>query len=563
MIPKLKIHYMQLRQFRSRALHFTRRTYSKKITHAGTYDMNRILLFLLFSLLIFNESASAAPDDTKRPVTGFTILHTNDIHGHVTAWRGWEGDLAGKTVGGMDRLGSAIKQVRAKVGADNVLLLDAGDTLGDTMIADETKGKAIVDVMNALGYTAMVVGNHEPDFTAETLKQRISEAKFPVLAANITEKGTGKLFTKPYIIQNVNGIRMGILGLAYPNTALTTAKKNVSGLEYREAPPVAREYIPKMRKDGAQIVVVLSHYGLSADKKLAKQVPGIDIIVGGHSHNRMTNALKEGNTLIVQAGAHGSDLGRLDVQVEKGKIVTHEHSLITLDNAIIPTDSEIAAVVDKALAPHKAKLDERLGDALTPITRAQTIAGEEPRKRDQESPADSLFADIIRDKTQADVVILPGVGYGTSIPTGTINAADLRNLIPHESKVVTMTLKGAQLRDILEQSLENTYTDDPKKKVGGLVQFSEMTVKYKAAGKFPHRLLDVHIANAPLDLRRDYKVATNSLLAGGGHNYKTFLDGKNVQEGEGQYDMIKQAIQKRGKVSTPPLGRIEKIGGNS
>lgn len=526
--------------------------------------MNRFLFCAFFSVLLASQSVSAAPADAPKPAgTGFTILHTNDIHGHLTAWRGWEGDLAGKTVGGMDRLGSAIKQVRAKVGADNVLLLDAGDTLGDTMIADETKGKAIIDVMNALGYTAMVVGNHEPDFTAETLKQRIAEAKFPVLAANITEKGTGKLFGKPYIIQQVNGVKVGILGIAYPNTALTTAKKNVSGLDYRDAPPVAREYIPKMRKAGAQFIVVLSHYGLSADKKLAKQVPGIDIIVGGHSHNRMTNALKEGNTLIVQAGAHGSDLGRLDVQLENGKITMHEHSLITLDNALIPTDSEIAAVVDKALSPHKNKLDERLGDALTPITRAQTIAGQEPRKRDQESPADSLFADIIREKTQADVVMLPGVGYGTSISTGTINAADLRNLIPHESKVVTMTLTGAQIREILEQSLENTYTDDPKKKVGGLVQVSGMTFKYKADANYPRRLLEVRVGNTPLEAQRNYKVATNSLLAGGGHNYKTFLHVKNKQDGEGQYEMIKQAIQKRGKIGTPPPGRIEKVGGSS
>lgn len=514
------------------------------------------LCLLTWSLLPLTPTS--AEENRPHPGSGFTILHTNDIHGHLTPWRGWEGELAGKTVGGMDRLGAAIKDVRKKVGAENVILLDAGDTLGDTMIADETKGKAIIDAMNALGYTAMVIGNHEPDFTAETLRQRISEAKFPVLAANIREQRTGRLFTQAYLIKEVNGTKVGILGLAYPNTPLTTAKKNIAGLEFQEAPVVARNYIPMLRKQGAQIIVVLSHYGLSADKKLAQTVPGIDVIVGGHSHNRMSRAMREGETLIVQAGAHGSDLGRLDLQVQKGKIVGHERTLITLDNALIPGDVEIADVIQQALTPHRAKLNERLGEALTPISRAQTLAGDEPRKRDHESPADSLFADIIREETKSDIVILPGIGYGTAIPPGAISAEDLRNLIPHESKIVSMVLKGSQVREILEQSLENTYTDEPKKKVGGLAQVSGITFKYRAEGSYPHRIEAIRVNDAPIAPQRDYKVTTNSLLADGGHNYKTFLQGKNREEGEAQYKMVKAAFEKHAKISAPKPGRIEK-----
>lgn len=515
--------------------------------------------------LSFTSMFLLPPDIARAQETGFgaggkfTILHTNDLHGHLTPWRGWEGELAGKTLGGMDRLSSAVKQVRTEIGAESVMLLDAGDTLGDTMIADETKGKAIVDVMNALNYTAMVIGNHEPDFTAATLKQRIAEAKFPVLAANITEKNTGRLYARPFIIKEINGVKVGILGLAYPNTPLTTAKKNVSGLTFRDALGVAREYIPQLKKKGAEIIVVLSHYGLSADKKLAKQVSGIDIIIGGHSHNRMNQALRESNTIIVQAGAHGSDLGRLDVEVKKGKIVSSKHSLIRLDNATIASDPEVAGIIEAALTPHKTKLDEGVGEAAGAITRAQTIAGEEPGKRDQESPADSLFADIIRKKTNADVAILPGVGYGTSIPAGKINAADLRNLIPHSSNMVTMTLKGSQIREILEQSLENTYTDNPKKKVGGIAQVSGIIFKYKAEASYPHRLVEVRVNNVPLNAQRDYKVATNSMLAEGGHNYKTFLRGRNKQQGEPQYELVKGEIKKLGSISTPEPGRIEKV----
>ncbi len=483
-----------------------------------------------------------------------TILHTNDIHGHLNAWQGWEGELAGKTVGGMDRLATAIKQARADAGASNVLLLDAGDTLGDSMIADETKGRAIIDAMNLMAYDAMVIGNHEPDFTAETLKARIAEAKFPVIAANITEGG--KLFAQPFVIKQVAGIKVGILGLAYPNTPLTTAKKNVVGLNYRPAPEVAREYIPKLRAQGAQLIIVLSHYGLSADKKLAKEVPGIDIIVGGHSHNRMAEAAREGNTLIVQAGAHGSDLGRLDVQLAQGKISASTHKLITLDNASLPADAAVTAVMEKDMAPYREQMQAPVARAKATIARAQTIAGQEPAKRDQESPADSLFADLIKSRTGADIVILPGVGYGTAITPGAFDAAALRNLIPHESKVVTMKLSGLQIKQILEQSLENTYTDDPHKKVGGLVQISGMTFRYHKNGRYPQRMVAISVDGAPLAPEKIYTVTTNSLLAEGGHNYKTFLEGKDKKEGPAQFDLVKQAMKEQGELATPTPGRI-------
>lgn len=515
------------------------------------------LAFIAFTFLF--PITSLAEEPKTVPWRGFTILHTNDLHGHLTAWRGWEGNLAGKMVGGMDRMAAAVNKVRQEMGAENVVLLDAGDTLGDTMIASKTQGKAVIEVMNALDYTAMVIGNHEPDFSAPTLKERIAEARFPILAANITQKDSGQLFTKPYLIKEVRGTKLGILGLAYPSTPATTAKKNVSGLEFAEASAVAREFIPKLKSEGAQLIVVLSHLGLQADKKLAKEVTGIDVIVGGHSHNRMQTALQQGNTLIVQAGAHGSDLGRLNLEVRNGKVVAHEHSLITLDNAIVPSDPKIAALINNIYNPYLINLEEKIGRATAPIRRAQTIGGQEAGKRDQESPADSLFADLIRDKTKADVVILPGLGYGTAIPQGMISAAHLRNLIPHDSEIVTLQLTGLQIRDILEQSLENTYAEDPAKNVGGVVQVSGLRFKYKAERKHPQRIVDVRINNAKLDPQRTYKVATNSLLAEGGHNYTTFLQGKNKQHGATEYEMVRQGMQRSGKVHTPKPDRIEKV----
>jgi 5'-nucleotidase / UDP-sugar diphosphatase len=480
-----------------------------------------------------------------------TILHTNDIHGHVTSWRGWEGELAGRNLGGFDRLATAV--ARARNDAKNVLLLDAGDTIGDTFVAASSRGKALIDLMNEVGYDAMTLGNHEPDFGMEVLHQRIEEARFDVVAANVVNTGSKQLFTKPYILRSVGGVKVGILGIAYPNTPLTTARKNVAGYEFRPARETAAEYIPKLRAEGAAIVVVLSHLGLSADKKLAEAVSGIDVIVGGHSHNRMKEPLRVEQAIIVHSGAHLSDLGRVDLEIEGGKVIAARSQLITLDNALVPSND---AVGRKVAQYTDAASDVELAIAEAPIVRAQTVAGSEPTKRDQESPADSLFADILREHARADIAFLPGVGYGVAIPAGPIRRSALRNLVPDDSKLVTMTLTGADVRQILEQSLENVLTDEPAKKVGGMIQVSGLTFTYTPDERFGSRVHAVVVGAKRLNLQQRYRIATNSMLADEGHNYRAFTSGADRLELEPQYDLVEREFQRRERVGPPESGRI-------
>lgn len=498
---------------------------------------------------------SAQHDQGK--VTTITIFHTNDIHGHLDPWKGWEGELRDKTLGGLDRIAARVREQRATMPDKSSLLLDAGDTIGDSMIADETEGRAIIETMNAMGYDAMVIGNHEPDYTAEKLRARIAEARFPILAANIHHRWSGKQFTKPYIITTVNGIKVGILGIAYPNTPLTTAKKNVKKLRFSQAVPTAQTYVPQMRDEGAQIIIALTHLGLNADKHLAEKVDGIDVIVGGHSHNRMKDALKVRETLIVQAGAHGSDLGRLDLNIANGKVTSYRRTLIAITEP--DSDSAVAGAIAQQKAPFEQKMKAVIGNANDLIPRAQTIAGQEPAKRDAESPADNLFADAVRESTQTQVAFLPGVGYGVALQPGNITAADLRNLIPHDSAVWTMKLTGEQIREVLEQSIENVTTQDTTKKVGGMIQVSGLQFSYKPNAPQGQRVQTVTVGGQPLASGRYYSVATNALLAQGGHRYVTFKQGRDRKEGGKQYDLVKAWIGSRGNVTAPSTGRITKI----
>lgn len=501
-------------------------------------------------------AAAGAADKTAT----ITILHTNDMHGHLTSWQGWQDDLAGKNVGGFDRIATEVTKARQEVGTDKILLLDAGDTLGDTLVAAKTEGRALIEAMNALRYDAMVVGNHEVDFTAETLRSRMAEAKFPVLAANMLDKFSAELFAKPYVIKDVNGIKVGILGLAYPNTMYTTAKKNVKNVRFADAQRSASRYVPLLRREGAQLVIALTHLGLSADKQLAENVEGIDVIVGGHSHNRMREAMKVGSTLIVQAGAHGSDLGRLDLQVESNgkrtKIVSHTRKLIALTN---PPDAEFSNRIAAQIAPYKAEMNERVGRAQTALIRAQTLGGDTPKARDEESPADDLFADAVRETANVDAAFLPGVGYGVAIQPGDISAGQLKNLIPHDSDIVTMSLSGAQIKSILEQSIENFTSEDAAQKVGGMIQVSGVKFSYDPQRPQGSRVQSVTLAGKPLENARSYRIATNSLLAEGGHKYAAFKRGRDRQKLGKQYETIADWIRQRGSVAAPPTDRITKL----
>ncbi|MHB9080705.1 MAG: bifunctional metallophosphatase/5'-nucleotidase [Pirellulaceae bacterium] len=484
-----------------------------------------------------------------------TILHTNDLHGHLTAWQGWEGDLKGKMIGGLAQLAAAIDLARKDANGD-ILLLDAGDLIGDTMIADLTQGQALISVFNHLKYDAMTFGNHEPDFGIAMLRERIKEAKFPFIAANLAIRSDRVSFVAPYIIKKIAGVSIGIVGLTYPKTPWTTAPKNVEELTFLDPVPAIELQLPKMQHEGAELIVVLSHLGLSGDKQLAAAVTGIDVIVGGHSHNRMEHAELVGNTLIVQAGAHGSDLGRLVLTVQDGKITSHKHTLTVLDHEVVPPDKSTETLIAKLLRPHEAALREQVGAAADWLVRAQTIAGQEARKRDAESPVDSLFADIVRETFRADIAFLPGVGYGLAIPPGPIMAAQLRQLVPHDGTLFTMRLTGTQVLDVLEQAITNVFTEDPKLKVGGMIQVSGVRFRYDPLRENGRRVANIEPSEGKWELDQLYLVVTNSMLAKGGHNQHTFSQGKELKEHGSQYEAIKLWITRNSPIRTPECGRI-------
>jgi len=312
---------------------------------------------LLLGLLVAMGTAitlcpsSGQPQDQPqtRPADAvqLTILHVNDTHGQL--------ETKGNS-GGIARLATKLDDIRTACSDQPVLLLHAGDILsrGDALTR-RTRGAANFALMNHLQFDALTPGNGEYYDGVANLQARIAQAKFPTLSANVKLKSTGRCLSKPYVIIDAGGVKVAILGLCFVRTDLPSA----APLEVADPILVARAFVEELRKKRADVVVLLTHLGFLDDIRLAAQVPGIDLIVGGHSHNVLPNGhLVRGpdgaDVLIVQAGDYYRYLGRVDLKLRKTggsyEIFSAKARLIPLDEQV-RLDPTVTAMIARLASP--------------------------------------------------------------------------------------------------------------------------------------------------------------------------------------------------------------------
>lgn len=417
---------------------------------------SRVLAWSVPALLsaLLGLAASAA---------SLTILHTNDTHGHLMPFSypsiaSPGSDLAAmsdrRDIGGIARRATLAAQIRQEVASKGgtVWLVDAGDFCDGTPFSAEYHGDADIAAMGAAGYDLATIGNHEFNNALAQTKKLIADAKYTILCANAVETATGQRLAKPYEIRTVDGVRIGVFGMVTHEAATYPAAKE--GVKIGGEIETAREVLTELRPK-CDIVLLISHCGQDVDEQLAREVPGIDIIVGGHSHSRLPTGefiwrsedLKTDDvngTVIVQAHQWGGELGRLDLLFEKDpggawKVDRYRARLIPVTSAIA-ADPKVAALLDGYWNPISARYGEVLGSAEGDFAGVGVDRAEY-----------NFVADAIRETTGTEFEMENLGGVRSPLIQGPITRADMVTLDPFKNTIVTYKLKGTELKQILEK----------------------------------------------------------------------------------------------------------------
>ena len=299
-----------------------------------------------------------------------TFLQINDLHGYVEPHpelvrEGGESRFT--TLGGLARVATLFQQVREET-SGAVVALDNGDTFHGTHVAVASRGRALVPMMNALGLDAMTV-HWEFAYGPDGVRELAGALHYPVLAINCHSKEDDALVFDPFLMIERAGLNVAVIGLACPIVDKTMPPAFSKGVRFTIGNHELPHWIRVVREERqADLVVVLSHLGFPQDVKLAREVQGIDVLVSGHTHNRMQKPIVENGAIIFQSGCHGSFVGRLDVEVEGGRVVSHRHRLIPVD-AELEEEPQMRSLVDAALAPDREALGEVVGSVAQPLHR--------------------------------------------------------------------------------------------------------------------------------------------------------------------------------------------------
>lgn len=425
-----------------------------------------------------------------------TLIQVNDVHSYLELHTElfWTAKGAQyRPAGGYARIATLIKQIRAER-PGRVLLFDGGDTLHGTHVAVQTRGEALLPILNALGFDAMT-GHWDFAYGPQHLKALSAQLNYPMLAANCFDEKTDRPYFPPFKVCEVAGLRVGVIGLAAYILDKTMPPSFSQGIYLTLGTEVLPGLIAQLRQDEqADLIVVVSHLGFPQDLQLAHDVEGIDVILSAHTHNRVTTPARVNQTLIIQSGSHGSFVGRLDLTIEDSAVSAYHHELITVDETIIP-DKEVQALVEAALAPTRAELAHIVGETNLALHRNTAL----------EATMDNFLLRSLIECTDAQLAFSNAWRYGAPIAPGPVTLGDLYNIIPMNPPVSTIDLTGAEVHAMLEEALEHTFSRSPYQQMGGYLKRSlGLSMYVKLENPAGQRIQRLFIGDKTLDPKQVY-----------------------------------------------------------
>jgi 2',3'-cyclic-nucleotide 2'-phosphodiesterase/3'-nucleotidase len=434
------------------------------------------------------------------------VLETTDFHGNLLPVV--RDRRTQRPVGGAEAVATWIRKLRAE-NPEGTVLLDGGDIFQGTMISNLQYGRPVVEHMNALDYTAAAIGNHEFDWTADTLVNRILEMRFTALGANIIEKRSGRRprWAKSDTTVLRRGVRVGIVGLAYPGTPRVTMPAYVAHLKFEDDSTTAARVAARVRRAGAGLVLGVGHIPAETDSTRSARgdlarlaaAPGVDAWFGGHSHNVVDDRI--GGKPVMIAGATGQWLAVCDFVMDPvaGRIVETRQRMLQVWGDEPAPDTLWAAKV------------RRWNSAVAPIAAQVLGRSEEPLdRRRPEATIGNLICDAMRWASGADIALQNPGGMRADLDAGEVTRGEVYAIMPFDNTIVMLEMTGAEVQLALEQALRSER----------ITQVSGLRYRFDSGRPAMSRVTEVTLADGtPLDPARTYRVAANNFMASGGDQY--------------------------------------------
>ena len=449
-------------------------------------------------------------------------------------------DMYGR-VGGLDRVATVINAIRAD--RPDALLLDGGDTWHGSYTCYHTEGQDMVNVMNALKPDAMTF-HWEFTLGTDRVTELVESLPFAALGQNIFDLEWDEplldLFP-PYTFFERGGAKIAVIGQAFPYMPIANPRWMFPEFSFGIRDENMAAMVQEVRDQGADCVVVLSHNGFDVDKKMAGIVPGIDVILSGHTHDALPEPVQVGQTIIVPSGSNGKFVSRIDLDVRDGQMMGYKHKLIPIFSDVIAPDPEVAAVIDAERAPYEDALREVIGVSDTTLYRRGNFNG----------TWDDLICDALLSERDAEIALSPGVRWGPSIiPGQEITREDIWNVTSMTyGEAYRTEMTGEFLKVVLEDVADNIFNPDPFFQQGGdMVRTGGLGYRIQVNKPQGERISNMTLLSTgePIDPARNYVVA----------GWASVNEGT---EGPQIWDVVESHIQKLGTVTLEPNNSVEVV----
>lgn len=479
--------------------------------------------YIIFALIVVLSSCTS-------PTGEITILHWNDFHSQNLPWTPTSYNEDGHTVGGYALFDAYLDSLEGVY--PTALRVHAGDDFQGSPVCAVTKGVSQIEILNLVEPDFFTIGNHEFDYSwrhVDSLRQNLAD--FEMYAANLVDTRNNESALPQYKIFRIKRYPVVLIGLTHPQMDFLTMPENLEGVRVDDPVTSTRSLIKQLKKRGMHTFVVVSHIGIDGDRELAKAVPEIDLIVGGHSHKYMDEAENVNGVWIVQANARGRYIGVTRFYAEKGEIISLDLDYVETVSGKLKPSKDVEALISTYEEELAEQMDEEIGELKTPWVR-----------RSGESNIGNWIADAFREATGADIAIMNNGGIRKNLEAGPVTVRDIWEIAPFGNRLVTFEWTGEELLEALNNmAIKRRH-----------LQFSGIRLVLEDGGG----LVDAVVDGDPVDPGSTYTIATNDYSASQAPNYFDMPVPDYKATGWLDRDVMIRTIRENPDINTEVEGRI-------